>query len=205
MTIKDKIKSSPKLKKLALWMLMPSGQARPRLWVQWFVNPFFAKKGKGSRIRSRTRMDIMPFNEFILGKNSTIEDFCTVNNGVGKVQIGNNVRIGIGSVLIGPISIGNNTSLGQNVVVTGLNHNYQDISVPIFDQGVNIDPICIDEETWVGANVVILPGISIGKHCVVAAGSIVTEDVPSNSVVAGNPAQIIKQYSTKTGKWERIK
>ncbi|MBI9067954.1 MAG: acyltransferase [Salinivirgaceae bacterium] len=204
MNIKDKIKQNKKLKKIILWMLMPNGQARPRLWVSWFVNPFFHKKGKGARICRRTRMDVLPFNRFSIGKKSTIEDFCTINNGVGVINIGNNTRIGIGSVLIGPVNIGDDVRLAQNVVVTALNHNYEDVTKPISEQGVNTEQIYIGDETWIGANAVILPGVFIGKHCVIAAGSIVTKNVPSNSIVAGNPARIIKQYNKSTEKWERL-
>ena len=75
MGLADKIKNNPKLKKLALWMLMPSHQARPRLWVKLIVNPIKNKRGKGSLIRRRVRMDVFPYNDFSLGKNSTIEDF----------------------------------------------------------------------------------------------------------------------------------
>lgn len=203
--IKDKIKNSPKLKRIAMWLLMPVGQARPRYWVRLLVNPFFHKKGKGARIQRRTRMDVMPFNSFYLGNNSTIEDFCTVNNGVGKIHIGNNTRIGIGSVLIGPVSIGDDVRLAQNIVITALNHNYQDTSIPISEQGVSTEQVYIGDETWIGANAVILPGVFIGKHCIVAAGSIVTRNVPSNSVVAGNPAKIIKQYNIDLNKWERVR
>jgi acetyltransferase-like isoleucine patch superfamily enzyme len=203
MNAKDKIKNSPILKRLSIWMLMPAGQARPRTWVKWFVNPFYHKKGKGARIQGRTRMDVFPFNGFYLGSQSTIEDFCTVNNGVGEVQIGNKTSIGIGPVLIGPVSIGDDVRLAQNIVVSGLNHNYQDISIPISEQGVSTEQVYIGDETWIGANAVILPGVFIGKHCVVAAGSIVTRNVPSNSVVAGNPARIIKQYNANSGKWEK--
>lgn len=205
MQIKDKIKSSQQLKRIVLWLLMPKGQARPRLWVKWFVNPFFHVKGKGARICKRTRIDVLPFNRFYLGRKSTIEDFCTINNGVGKISIGDNTRIGIGSVLIGPVSIGDDVRLAQNVVVTALNHNYQDVSKPISEQGVNTEQVYIGDETWIGANAVILPGIFIGKHCIVAAGSIVTRNVPSFSVVAGNPARIIKQYNKDKGEWERVK
>jgi acetyltransferase-like isoleucine patch superfamily enzyme len=56
---------------------------------------------------------------------------------------------------------------------------------------------------WIGANVVVVAGVTIGKHAIVAAGSIVTKNVPAYSVVAGNPARIIKQYNTVTGKWDR--
>jgi len=122
MGLKEKIKSNEKLKKLVLWMLMPRNQARPRLWVKWFVNPMKHKRGKRSLVRRRTRMDLMPFNNFVLGEDSTIEDFSTVNNGVGDVIIGNRTRIGMSNVLIGPITIGSDVMFAQNVVLSGLNH-----------------------------------------------------------------------------------
>lgn len=200
----QRIKSNPKLKKLALWLLMPSGQARPRFWVKLFVNPFVHKRGRKSYICRRTRMDVLPFNTFVLGDESTIEDFCTVNNGVGPVCIGHRTRIGIGSVLIGPITIGNDVRIAQHVVMSGLNHSYEDINLPISRQGVTTKPIAIDDETWVGANVFIAAGVSIGKHCVIAGGSVVTKSIPDYSIVVGNPAKIIKQYNSNTGGWEKI-
>ena len=60
MGLKEKIKASPKLKKLSIWALTPKNQPRPRLWVKLFVNPMVHKKGKGSRIRKRTRIDVLP-------------------------------------------------------------------------------------------------------------------------------------------------
>ncbi|MCW3787477.1 acyltransferase [Plebeiibacterium sediminum] len=201
MSLTNIIKSSAKLKKIVLWVLMPKNQARPRTLIKKIIHPFILKKGKNSRIQPNTRMDILPNFKFYLGDNSTIEDFCTINNGVGKIYIGNDTRIGIGSVLIGPVHIGNNIRLAQNVVISALNHNYEDVSLPISNQGVVTKEVYIGDETWIGANTVILPGVFIGKHCVVAAGSVVTKSVPSYTVVAGNPAKIIKKYQANTNKW----
>lgn len=204
MSWKERIKSNPRLKQWALWLLMPKNQARPRRWVRWFVNPFVHQIARGGRIRRRTRMDVLPFNAFELGKASTIEDFCTVNNGVGDVKIGARTRIGLGSTLIGPVFIGNDVRLAQNVVISALNHHYEALDRPISEQGVYTRPVVIADETWIGANVVILPGVTVGKHCVVAAGSVVTKSVPDFSIVAGNPARLLKQYDKRTQRWERI-
>ncbi len=201
----EKIKNDPKLKKLALWMLIPTNQARPRLWVRIFLNPFIHKKGKGASIRRNTRMDIMPFNKFALGAKSTIEDFCTINNGVGDVIIGNNTRIGMSNVIIGPVKIGNDIMFAQNIVASGLNHVYEDINIPIADQPVFTSQITIEDEVWIGANAVITAGVTIGKHSVVAGGSVVVKDVPPYSIVGGNPAKLLKQYNKDSGEWERIK
>lgn len=204
MSLVDTIKANPRLKQLVLNAMMPKNQARPRLWVKLFINPFVHKKGKNARICRNTRMDVMPFNNFVLGDNSTIEDFCTVNNGVGDVLIGNRCRIGMSNVLIGPVTIGNDVILAQNIVMSGLNHGYEDIHLPPHNQPVTKKKITLGDEVWIGANVVVVAGVTIGKHTIVAAGSVVTKDVPAYSVAAGNPAKIIKQYNAQTGIWDRI-
>lgn len=204
MGITDRLRSNGRMKKIILFMLMPRNQARPRSWVRWFVNPWIHHRGKHARIRPRTRMDVLPFNKFHLGDDSTIEDFTTINNGVGDIYIGHRTRIGLGCTLIGPVHIGNDIRLAQNIVMSGLNHNYEDLSKPISEQGVTTAPIVVEDESWIGSNSVVLPGVTIGKHCVVAAGSIVTKDVPPYSVVAGNPARIVKQYVQESKTWERI-
>ncbi|PKP35286.1 MAG: acetyltransferase [Bacteroidetes bacterium HGW-Bacteroidetes-17] len=204
MGLKEKIKASPKLKKLTIWALTPKNQPRPRLWVKLFVNPMVHKKGKGSRIRRRTRIDVLPWNNFSLGEYSTIEDFTTINNGVGDVIIGDRTRIGLGNTFIGPIKVGNDIMFAQNIVMSGLNHGYEDINLSIHDQPVTTAQITIEDEAWIGANSVIVAGITVGKHSIVAAGSVVTKNVPPYSVVAGNPAKLLKQYNPETQTWERV-
>lgn len=204
MGIKEKIKGNEKLKKFVHYLLIPKNQARPRLWVKWFVNPFLHKKGKGSTVCRRTRMDVLPFNNFSLGAYSTIEDFVTINNGVGDVHIGDRSRIGIGNVVIGPVIIGNDVIFAQNIVMSGLNHVYEDINTPIHKQPVTTGTITIEDECWLGANVVVTAGVTIGKHSVVAAGAVVTKDIPPHSIAVGNPARVIKQYNPESGNWERV-
>ncbi len=204
MSLISTIKSNPRLKNFVHWCLIPKHQARPRLWVQWFVNPFFHKKGKGTTICRRTRMDVLPFQTFNLGDYSTVEDFATINNGVGAVNIGNNSRIGIGNVIIGPVSIGNNVILAQNIVMSGLNHNYTDVSKPIYLQGETVATITIEDDCWIGANALITAGVTIGKHSVVAGGAVVTKDIPPFCVAVGNPARVIKKYNFETKVWEKV-
>ncbi|HCA42549.1 MAG TPA: acetyltransferase [Bacteroidetes bacterium] len=205
MGIKEKIKSNPGLKKFVHRLMIPKNQARPRLWVKWFINPFKHKKGKGSKICRWTRMDVLPFNKFELGSESTIEDFATVNNGVGDVFIGSRTRIGLGNVIIGPVKIGNNIMFAQNIVLSGLNHVYEDINIPILDQPVTTSEIIVEDDCWIGANSVVVAGVKIGKHSVVAGGSVVTKDVPPYSIVGGNPAKLLKQFNFETKTWERVK
>jgi len=201
----EKIKNNPKLKKLTLLLLMPKNQARPRLWVRLFLNPFIHKKGKQTIIRRNTRMDVLPFNKFHMGRNSIIESFSTVNNGVGDVIIGDRSKIGISNVVIGPIKIGNDCIFAQNIVLSGLNHGYEDVNISPEDQPITATEIIVEDEVWIGANAVVVAGVTIGKHSVVAAGSVVTKDIPAFSVVGGNPAKILKQYNPEVKKWERIR
>ncbi len=204
MSIASFVKSNPGIKKMVHRLLIPKNEARPRFWVKVFLNRFFHKRGPGSHIRNRTRVDVLPFNQFVLGSNSVIESFSTVNNGVGDVIIGNNTLIGMGNVLIGPITIGNDVIFAQNVVASGLNHEYRDVTLPIHAQNVTTAPIIIEDECWIAANVVITAGVTIGKHCVIAAGSVVTKDIPPYTVAAGNPAKPLKRYDASLKEWVRV-
>ncbi|TLU94883.1 acyltransferase [Dyadobacter sediminis] len=201
MSVSDQIKNNPRLKKFFHWLLIPTNQARPRLWVRLILNRFYHQRGKGVIIRSRVRMDVVPFNHFSIGNHSMIEDFSTVNNGVGDVIIGENSLVGLGNVIIGPVKIGNNVILAQNIVASGLNHNYNDVMQPIQKQGVSMAPIVIEDDCWIGSNAVITAGVTIGKHAVVAAGTVVTKNVPPYSVAVGNPSRIIKKYDDTRKEW----
>ena len=204
MVFPDAIKSNPKLKKIVHRLLIPHGQAKPRLWVRLFVNPFIHKKNRSATIRSNTRMDLFPFRGFAIGAKSIIEDFTTINNGVGDVVIGSNTGIGISNVIIGPVEIGNYVMLAQHVVVSGLNHGYEDVNTPPRLQKVITKPIVIEDNVWIGANSVITAGVTIGRNAVIGAGSVVTKDVPAFSVAAGNPARIIKRYNHQTSSWQKV-
>jgi len=203
MSLKSKIDSRPKLKKNIHRMLTGNG-ANPRLWVKLFVNPLIIKQGKGSKIKRSVRKDILPFNSFQLGNGSTIEDFCTINNGMGNVIIGNNTLIGLSNVIIGPITIGNNVILAQNIVASALNHEYRDVNKPIREQKILFSPIIIEDECWIAANSVITAGVTIGKHSVIGAGSVVTKSIPSYCVAVGNPARVIKKYNFDSNQWQPI-
>ncbi len=204
MSIANTVKENARLKKLVHWMIVPAGEARPRVWVKWLVNPFVHKRGSGSCIRWRTRIDVLPFRKFTLGNHSTIEDFSTINNGVGDVIIGDHTLVGMGNVIIGPVTIGHHVIFAQNIVASGLNHQYTDINTPINQQKILTAPIVIEDDCWIAANAVITAGVTIGKHSVIAAGAVVTKDIPPFSVAAGNPAKVIKQYDVTEGIWKKV-
>ena len=108
------------------------------------------------------------------------------------------------NVLIGPVTIGNNVILAQNVVMSGLNHEYKDPAIPIRNQPVTTAPIIIEDDCWIAANAVITAGVTIGRHSVVAAGSVVTKNVAPYTIVGGNPARAIRRYDEPTKGWVRV-
>lgn len=201
--LKSKLDKNPILKKKILNIIIHPIRIRPRRWVR-FLQFIYMDRGRGSVIYRSVRKDIVPFNKFIIGNYSVIEDFSVLNNSVGNIIIGNNSRIGLGNTIIGPVKIGNNVNLGQNVVVSGLNHNYQDIEQHIDKQGINKELITIEDDVLIGANSVILAGLTIGTHTQIGAGSVVTKSVEPYSLVTGNPARIIKQYDFEKKEWVRI-
>ncbi len=202
-SLKDRIKQHPGLKQAVHRFIMHPVKTRPNWWIRMF-SFVYLKRGKGSVIYRSVRQDLPPFNKFSLGKYSVVEDFSCLNNAVGDLHIGEYTRVGLGNTIIGPARIGNHVNLAQNVTVTGLNHNFEDVTCRIDQQGVNVKPVVVEDDVWIGANAVILQGVTVGKHSVVAAGSVVSKDVPPYSVCAGAPARIIKQYDFDRKEWVKV-
>ena len=191
-SVRERFKNNPKLKKFIDWVIMNQVETRPR-WFIRLLAPLYQHRGKHSVIHRSARMDTPPYRLFSLGNYSVIESFACINNAVGDVIIGDHTRIGLHNTIIGPVDIGNHVNLAQGITVTALNHNFSDTNKRIDEQGVSTNPVIIEDDVWVGANAVILPGVTIGSHCVVAAGAVVTKNVPPHSLVAGVPAKVIKQ------------
>lgn len=190
--VRNKLKNNPKWKKFIDWVIMNQVETRPR-WFVRLLAPIYQHRGKHSIIHRSARMDTPPYRKFSLGDYSVIESFACINNAVGDVMIGDHTRIGLHNTIIGPVEIGSHVNLAQGITVTALNHNFDDTGKRIDEQGVSTKPVTIEDDVWVGANAVILPGVTIGNHCVVAACAVVTKDVPPHSLVAGVPAKVIKQ------------
>lgn len=194
------MQKNPFLKRRVLNLVMHPVKTRPRKWIRC-LQFLYIKKGKGAVIYRSVRKDIVPFKTFSLGDYSVIEDFSVINNGVGEILIGNYTRIGLGNTIIGPVTIGDKVNLAQNIVISGLNHSYEDISKNISDQGVSTKIVVIENDVLIGANSTILSGVHIGQHVVVGAGSVVTKNIPPYSVVVGNPARVVKRYDFEKKIW----
>lgn len=204
MDLKAKIKKNEKIKKIILWLVSPPLRPRPRWYIRLLVNRFFHHRGKKSLIRSSARMDVFPYKKFSLGENSTIESYCVVNNGAGNVIIGDNARVGIGTVIIGPVTMGNGSGTGQHVFISGFNHGYADGTQNSKYQPLDVKGVVIEEEAHIGANSVVLAGVTIGRRCQIGAGSVVTKDIPPFTVAVGNPARVIKKFNFDSNQWESV-
>lgn len=133
------------------------------------------------------------------------------NNGVAynpKIIIGDGTWIGKHSSLaaIDRVDIGKNVLFAGYVHITDHGHGYEDINMPISRQRlISKGPVIIEDQCWLGFSCEILSGVHIGRHSIVAARAVVTKDVPPYSIVAGNPAKVVKQYNFETKQWEKIK
>jgi acetyltransferase-like isoleucine patch superfamily enzyme len=112
------------------------------------------------------------------------------------VSIGDRCLIGRGSGIVGhfSIEIGDDVWTGHNVYITDQNHGYEDVSRPISTQTQPERPVRIGDGSWLGFGTVVLPGVTIGRHVVVGANSVVTHDIPDFSVAVGAPARVIRRF-----------
>ena len=191
-SIREGLKSSPKLKRFLDYLIMNQRDARPRWYIR-LIAPLYQHRGRGSKIYHSVRMDTPPYRKFSLGRRSVVESYACINNAVGDVIIGDHTRIGLHCTVIGPVTIGSHVNLAQGITITALNHNFEDTAKGIDEQGITTKQVVIGDDVWIGTNAVILPGVTVGCHSVVAAGAVVTKDVPEHSLVAGVPAKIIKE------------
>lgn len=126
------------------------------------------------------------------GDNINIEKNANFGNGMGIV-IGNNSGLGINCKVRGPLTIGDDVMMGPDVMIFVSNHKTSCTDIPMRLQGsTSRKRVIIEDDVWIDARVIILPGVKIGKGSIIGAGAVVTKDVPQYSVVAGNPAKIIK-------------
>ena len=189
--LRDKIGNMRQLKSWLYGMIMNDCEARPRWWVR-LLAPLYQKRAWSSKIYHSVRMDTPPFRLFSIGKKSVVESWCCINNAVGNVTIGNHSRIGLHSTVIGPVSIGNHVIVAQGVVISGLNHGFNNPETTFDQQTVTTALITIEDDVWIGANSVITSGVNIGHHSIIAAGAVVTKDVAPYTMVGGVPAKTIK-------------
>jgi acetyltransferase-like isoleucine patch superfamily enzyme len=177
------------------------------IWANWLINRLH-----GINIRS-TSVVKLPYkiwnpqlltigNDVFISENAyfAISNYYRGHSYCPKVTIGDRTCIGGRFFLAScnSISIGSDVMISENVFVTDHDHSYKELSKPIMNQNlVSKGPVVIGDGSFIGINSVILSGVKIGKHVFVGASSVVTKDIPSYSVAAGNPAMIIKKLHNK--------
>jgi maltose O-acetyltransferase len=115
--------------------------------------------------------------------------------GTGKnISIGNYSGIGTKCELYGKITIGNDVMMAPEVIILTRNHKFNRTDIPMRIQGMDTEkPVIIEDDVWIGTRTIIMPGVKIGRGSIIAAGSIVTKNISSYSIVGGIPAKLIKK------------
>lgn len=172
----------------------------------------FAAFGPGTRI-CFPATGLMGERWIELGSGTLIAEYATLSAGMSPSHVPENQPLltigdrcvfgrGTGVVADWGIDIGDDVWTGHYVYITDHNHGYEDLDRPPGLQIGRHDRVRIHDGAWLGHGTVVLPGVTIGRHAVVGAGSIVTADLPEFCVAAGNPARVLRQHVTGEG-WVR--
>lgn len=201
---------------LLAYLWQSGGRARLRgLWYGWRLG------GCGGRLFLGRRTRVLFPRHIRIGRNVFIGDDSYISGySKNGIRLGDNVRIregawiqatsrldqpGVGLTVgddtyIGPrsllgagggIAIGRHVTFGAGVHVLAENHEFRDPGRPIQEQGVTRAGVTIEDDVWVGNNVVVLDGVRIGRGAVIGAAAVVTRDVPALAIAVGNPARVI--------------
>ncbi len=124
------------------------------------------------------------------GEKVNIEDHAMFSS---KMSLGDRSSIGKRCHIQGRVVIGDDVMMGPDVKIFTTNHQYDDIAIPMNQQGNQMEKIVtIDDDVWIGANVIILPGVHVKKGAILGAGSVIRRNVEEYAIVMGNPAEVVK-------------
>lgn len=127
------------------------------------------------------------------GTNVIIKRNCYFGKG-NRLKVGSRSQLGQNARLGGDITIGKDVLMGPDVVMMATSHAFDRIDIPINQQGATEEqPIIVGDDVWVGTRVIILPGVEIGSHSIIAAGAVVTKSCEPYSIIGGVPAKLIKK------------
>lgn len=126
------------------------------------------------------------------GSNVNIERGASIGRGT-TISIGSNSGIGVKASIGGGARIGANVMMGPEVLILTANHARTSVDQPMLHQGNDtVQPVTVCDDVWIGARVIILPGVRVGNGSILGAGAVVTKDVPPYAVAAGNPARVVR-------------
>jgi maltose O-acetyltransferase len=149
---------------------------------------YFPVLGKFSKMSRRATLGVVMLS---VGPNANIEKGVRIHS-PKLISLGSNSGLGINCFVDGKVEIGSNVMMGPDCKLLGINHDFSSKDCDIITQGISVGKIAIGNNVWLGANVIVLSGVTIGDGAVIGAGSVVTRDLPSMSVSAGNPATVKK-------------
>ncbi|HRW37223.1 MAG: acyltransferase [Acidimicrobiales bacterium] len=135
-----------------------------------------------------------------MGEHSTIASGCTIR---GDIAIGAHTAFNAGSATIGKVTLGDGVRIASYAVLVGENHGIDDLELPIAIQPLQTEGIEVGDDVWIGANATIVDGVRVGSHSVIAAGAVVTGDVPEWAIVGGVPARVIRDRRDPKGERRR--
>ncbi|MFH1413984.1 MAG: acyltransferase [Candidatus Omnitrophota bacterium] len=149
--------------------------------------------GEGSTLDAGVREKDGKASMIKIDNDVHLPRYCVLKAGPKDIVIGDNVCIGQFSWFDGSggIEIGKYSQIASHCALISVNHKYKDASRFIALQGKSHERIKIGSDVWLGAHVVVVPGVTIGDGCVVGAGAVVTKDIPAYSIAAGVPAKVI--------------
>lgn len=150
---------------------------------------------EGAELRSARESSRTPAARLELGDHVFVKRGACVFAKSARLQVGSHVAIGARATLLAThaeLLIGDYSRLAGDVFVSTANHRFEDPTRPIIQQGFRYQPVVIGRDVWIGQRAIVLPGVHLGDGCIVAAGAVVTRDVPALAVVAGVPARVIK-------------
>ncbi len=149
-----------------------------------------------AEVNCLSEQNIVLGNRVTIGKHAIIRPSNIYGGAIGAgLKVGDHSNIGPFAYIgcSGFISIGNNVMISPRVSIYAENHVFDNPEILMKEQGVTQAPVIIEDDCWIAANSIILAGVTIGRGSVIAAGSVVTKDIPPYSVAAGVPAKVIKQ------------
>jgi maltose O-acetyltransferase len=125
------------------------------------------------------------------GRHVTIEHGAWFGSG-RDLDLGEYSGLGLNCRVNGPLTIGRDVMMAPDVMIFTQNHETSRLDIPMRLQTAPKKPVVIGDDVWIGARVIILPGVQVGNGAILAAGAIVTKDVPAYAIVGGNPARLIR-------------